>query len=68
MAYAPKSKLFKRPTIQQRENVAHYLQTIENSQDTNGLIRSLKAFNAQAEDEIKKLTKEIEGDKYNYDT
>ncbi|OMJ93219.1 hypothetical protein SteCoe_3793 [Stentor coeruleus] len=65
--YAPKSKLFKRPTVQQRENVTNFLNSIENLQDTSSLIKSLKLFNQQAEEEIKKLNKEIESDKYNYD-
>ncbi|OMJ71300.1 hypothetical protein SteCoe_30540 [Stentor coeruleus] len=66
--YAPKSKLFKRPTVQQRENVTNFLNSIENLQDTSSLIKGLKLFNQQAEEEIKKLNKEIESDKYNYDT
>lgn len=67
MPYAPKSKLFKRPTVQQRENMAQFLQTTESMQDQESLLKSLKTFNAQAEDQIKKLTKEIEADKYNYE-
>lgn len=65
--YAPKSKLFKKPTVQQRENISNFLQSIENMEDTIGVIKGIKAFNEQAEDEIKKLTKEIEADKYNYE-
>ena len=65
--YAPKSKLFKRPTVQQRENMEQFLQSNDNMQDTISLVRNLKAFNVQAEDEIKKLTKEIEADKFNYE-
>lgn len=65
--YAPKSKLFKKPTVQQREHISNFLQSIENMQDTVSLVKGLKAFNEQAEDEIKKLTKEIEADKYNYE-
>ena len=65
--YAPKSKLFKRPTVQQRENVEQYLQITDNLQDPLTLVKSLKSFNSQAEEEIRKLTKEIEADKYSYD-
>ena len=65
--YAPKSKLFKRPTVQQRENVSNFLQSIEEFKDTSNLLKTLKAFNTQAEGEIKSLSKEIEADKYNYE-
>ena len=47
--------------------MAQFLQTTENMQDQESLLKSLKTFNAQAEDQIKKLTKEIEADKYNYE-
>lgn len=40
---------------------------MENFEDTLSAIRSLRDFNAKAEDEIKKLNREIELDKFNYE-
>ena len=43
------------------------MHSIGNLQDPNSLLINLKSFNHQAEEEIRKLTKEIEADKYSYD-
>lgn len=67
MPYAPISKIYKKPTAQQKEHMSSFLQNIENFEDTLSAIRSLKDFNAKAEDEIKKLNREIELDKFNYE-
>jgi hypothetical protein len=47
--------------------MSNFIQNIEHFEDTLSAIQDIREFNEKAEDEIKRLTKEIEADRFNYE-